>query len=94
MAKHFSFGERFRYKLDNLISRSPFSQVLALAVISAFIVFFAALLITVVTAEHLGLEDQNDNLLFRFWWAFTRLMDSGTFIGDTESFLLQLQEFS
>ena len=88
MAKHFSFGERFRYRLDNLISRSPFSQVLALAVISAFIVFFAALLITVVTAEHLGLEDQNDNLLFRFWWAFTRLMDPGTFIGDTESFFV------
>ena len=87
MKSQFSFKQKTQYRLDNLITRSPFSQILALAVLSALIVIIGAGLISLSSAENTGVPPEEDTLLHRFWWSFTRLMDPGTFVGDTGSVL-------
>ena len=90
MRNRFSFRQRAQYRLDNLITRSPFSQILALAVISGLIVVIGTLTIAMSPAERMGLSPGQDTLLHRVWWSFTRLMDPGTFVGDTGSLLVAI----
>ncbi|MBN1434712.1 hypothetical protein JW921_08130 [Candidatus Fermentibacterales bacterium] len=90
MTNRYPLRQRAQYRLDNLITRSPFSQILALAMLSALIVIVGTLVIALAPGERMGLEPGQDNLFYRLWWCFTRLMDPGTFVEDTGSALIGL----
>jgi voltage-gated potassium channel Kch len=69
-----------RYRFDSAISRGTGRIILWLAALTIGLVFVAALVLTVFD---IGLnEDKDPTLLERFWQAFLRILDPGTFSGD------------
>jgi Trk K+ transport system NAD-binding subunit len=82
MSGRHTFREAVRYKLDNLISKSPVWQILALAVFSALIVVIGTLAVSSAAPEDLQLDGERGGVVHRAWWAFTRLVDPGTFADD------------
>jgi len=79
--KH-TLKEALRYRIDNLISKSPVWQILGLAVLSALIVLIGTLAVSSAAPEDLQLDGERAGLIHRAWWAFSRLVDPGTFVGD------------
>lgn len=75
-----SLRARFRYRFDSAIARGTGRIILWMAVLTIALVFVAAMILTVFD---IGVnEDEHPTLLERFWQAFLRILDPGTFSGD------------
>ncbi len=90
MAGRYSLREIIRYRIDNLITKSPVSQILALAVLSVLIVFLGTLAVSSAAPDALLLEGEGHSAIYRMWWSFTRLVDPGTFVNDSTTALVAL----
>jgi hypothetical protein len=88
MAGRYSLREVIRYRVDNLITKSPVSQILALAVLSAIIIVLGTLAVSSAAPDDLLLEEEGHTVIYRMWWSFTRLVDPGTFINDSTTALV------
>jgi Trk K+ transport system NAD-binding subunit len=86
--KGHSLRERLRYRVDNLITKSPVSQILALAVLSVLIIILGTIAVSSAAPDDLLLEGREQGVVYRLWWSFTRLVDPGTFINDSTSALV------
>src|SRR5215204_6147399 len=76
---------RLRYRVDTAMSRGAGVVILWLAGITFGLVFVAALFLT---AFGIGVnEDKTPSLLERFWQSLLRILDPGTFSGDSGWFL-------
>lgn len=74
-------GARLRYRFDILMSRGAGIVILWLAGITVGFVFLAALVLTIFG---IGVnEEENPSLLESFWQSLLRILDPGTFSGDT-----------
>jgi hypothetical protein len=72
---------RLRYRFDTVMSRGTGIVILWLAGITFGLVFIAALVLTIFG---IGVnEDKMPTLLERFWQSLLRILDPGTFSGDT-----------
>ncbi len=70
-----------RYRFDSAIARGTGRIIVWLAAATIGLVFVAALVLSIF---NIGVnEDKNPTLLERFWQAFLRILDPGTFSGDT-----------
>ncbi|MGI8795207.1 MAG: hypothetical protein ACR2IR_01225 [Acidimicrobiia bacterium] len=75
-----SLRARFRYRFDSAIARGTGRIILWMAAMTVALVFVAAVILTIFDV---GVnEDTNPTLLERFWQAFLRILDPGTFSGD------------
>ena len=80
-ARKVGLRARARYRFDSLMSRGTGIVILWLGVITVGFVFVAALALTIFGV---GVnEDANPSLLERFWQTLLRILDPGTFSGDT-----------
>jgi ion channel POLLUX/CASTOR len=72
---------RLRYRFDSVMSRGTGVVILWLAGITFGLVFLAALVLTIFG---IGVnEDKTPSLLERFWQSLLRILDPGTFSGDS-----------
>jgi ion channel POLLUX/CASTOR len=72
---------RARYWFDTVMSRGAGVVILWLGAITVGLVFIAALVLTIFG---IGInEDENPSLLEAFWQTLLRILDPGTFSGDT-----------
>ncbi len=72
---------RFRYRFDSAIAQGTGRIILWLAALTIALVFVASVILTMF---HIGInEDKHPTLLERFWQAFLRILDPGTFSGDS-----------
>jgi voltage-gated potassium channel Kch len=72
---------RLRYRFDTIMSRGTGIVILWLAGITFGLVFLAALVLTIFG---IGVnEDKTPSLLERFWQSLLRILDPGTFSGDS-----------
>ncbi|MGQ0805634.1 MAG: CASTOR/POLLUX-related putative ion channel [Actinomycetota bacterium] len=75
-----SLRARFRYRFDSAIAQGTGRIILWMAVMTIALVFVAAVILTIFDV---GVnDDTNPTLLERFWQAFLRILDPGTFSGD------------
>jgi Trk K+ transport system NAD-binding subunit len=75
------FRARLRYRFDTVMSRGTGIVILWLAGITFGLVFVAALVLTIFG---IGInEDKTPSLLERFWQSLLRILDPGTFSGDS-----------
>ena len=75
-----SLRSRFRYRLDSAIAQGTGRIILWMAALTVALVFVAAVVLTILDV---GInEDETPTLLERFWQAFLRILDPGTFSGD------------
>jgi voltage-gated potassium channel Kch len=72
---------RLRYRFDSAISQGTGRIILWLAALTLGLVFVAALILTIFDID--VNEDESATLLERFWQAFLRILDPGTFSGDS-----------
>jgi voltage-gated potassium channel Kch len=78
--KH-GFRARLRYLFDSAMSRGAGIIILWLAAITVGLVFLAALVLTIFG---IGVDEETDpSLLESFWQSLLRILDPGTFSGDT-----------
>jgi ion channel POLLUX/CASTOR len=74
-------AQRLRYRFDSSMSRGPAVIILWLAAATVGFVFLVAVALTVFGV---GInEDSDPTLLERFWQSFLRILDPGTFSGDS-----------
>jgi voltage-gated potassium channel Kch len=72
---------RLRYRFDTMMSRGAGIVILWLAAITVGLVFLAALVLTIFG---IGINEETDpSLLESFWQSLLRILDPGTFSGDT-----------
>jgi ion channel POLLUX/CASTOR len=72
---------RLRYRFDSAIAHGTGRIILWLAALTLGLVFVAAVILTVFDIDVGG--DESSTLLERFWQAFLRILDPGTFADDT-----------
>src|SRR5215204_3311305 len=77
-----SFGQKFKYQFDNLMSRGTPAMVGMLFVLSLIIVFVASAIISTAGLMQAG-ETQSLSFSEASWESMMRAMDSGTMSGDT-----------
>jgi Trk K+ transport system NAD-binding subunit len=82
MAPKYSFGQRFRYWFDNVMSRGAPALIGMLAVASLAVVFVAGLIINLLGFRQDG-EAERIRLGEAIWQSLMRTLDSGTMGGDT-----------
>jgi ion channel POLLUX/CASTOR len=80
-ARRVGLGARARYRFDIVMSRGPGIVILWLAGITVALVFLAALVLTIFGIGVNAGEDPS--LLEAFWQSLLRILDPGTFSGDT-----------
>jgi len=80
-----SVGARVRYRFDNTISRGTLPVIGYLALLT-FVLVFGAALILAITGTGFGAHD-HPGLGEAFWQSLLRILDPGTFSGDTGWFL-------
>jgi hypothetical protein len=90
MPRRNTIREVLRYRIDNLITKSPIVLIPALGVLSIAIVLLGTLVIGSAAPDDLLLDGENRSLIYRMWWSFTRLVDPGTFIHDSTTILVAL----
>jgi voltage-gated potassium channel Kch len=74
-------GARLRYRFDTTMSHGPGVIILWLFAATVAFVFLVAVVLTIFGV---GVnEDTDPTLLERFWQAFLRILDPGTFSGDS-----------
>ena len=74
-------GSRLRYRFDTTMSHGPGVIILWLFAATVAFVFLVAVVLTIFGV---GVnEDTDPTLLERFWQAFLRILDPGTFSGDS-----------
>jgi voltage-gated potassium channel Kch len=81
MNRPVSLGDRFRYWFDNQFSSGTGKLIIGLSIISFFIIFIAALILTLT-----GFSQEGGNPLSfyeAFWEAMMRTFDAGTMGADT-----------
>ena len=72
---------RLRYRFDTAMSRGPGVIILWLFGVTVAFVFLVALVLTIFGV---GInEDHDPTLMERFWQSFLRILDPGTFSGDS-----------
>lgn len=72
---------RARYRFDSLMSRGTGVVILWLGALTVALVFLAALVLTIFGV---GVNEEKDpSLLEAFWQSLLRILDPGTFSGDT-----------
>jgi hypothetical protein len=80
-ARRVGLGARARYRFDIVMSRGAGVVILWLAGITVALVFLAALVLTIFGIGVNAGEDPS--LLEAFWQSLLRILDPGTFSGDT-----------
>ena len=78
-------GQRVRYRFDNTISRGTLPVIGYLAVLTFVLVFTAAFLLA-ITGTAIN-EKDDPGILEAFWQSLLRILDPGTFSGDSGWFL-------
>ncbi len=76
--------DKVRYRFDNTISRGTLPVILWLAAFTIALVFVAALVLTITGT---GVGNDDSSLAETFWQSFLRILDPGTFSGDSGWFL-------
>lgn len=74
---------RFRYWFDNLISRRPSMIIAWLGAFTIFLVLIAALVVTIARLHGMDGGEEPLGFLESFWQNLLRILDPGTFSGDT-----------
>ena len=75
-----SFGQRFRYKFDNLMSKGPLAMMALLGLMSLLVVAIAGAILWLL---HIGPEGESPlNFTEGSWQSLMRTLDSGTMGGD------------
>ena len=82
MPQKYSFGQKFRYWFDNVMSRGAPALIGMLAVASLAVVFVAGLVISLFGFNQEG-EDGRLSIGEATWQSLMRTLDSGTMGGDT-----------
>jgi voltage-gated potassium channel Kch len=78
--KKTSFGEKFRYRFDNVMARGAGAIIGLLGLVTLLFIVIIALVV-----EILGIVPKSEgNFLEVFWQNLLRTMDTGTMAGDTE----------
>ncbi|MEP6646538.1 MAG: potassium transporter TrkA [Saprospiraceae bacterium] len=78
--KKITFGESFRYKFDNLMSKGPLAMMSLLGLMSLLVVAMAGVLLWLL---HIGPQGEEPlNFVEGMWQSLLRTMDSGTMGGD------------
>lgn len=75
-----TFGSKFRYKFDNLMSKGPIAMIGLLALLSLLVVFIAGLILYLFSISPEGEEPMS--LIEGVWQSLMRTLDSGTMGGD------------
>jgi voltage-gated potassium channel Kch len=76
-----SLRARLRYRFDSAIAQGTGRIILWLAALTIGLVFVAAVILTIFDID--VNDDETSTLLERFWQAFLRILDPGTFSGDS-----------
>ncbi|HZV69110.1 MAG TPA: potassium transporter TrkA [Saprospiraceae bacterium] len=75
-----TFGQRFRYKFDNLMSKGPLAMMSLLGLMSLLVVAIAGAILWLL---HIGPEGESPlNFVEGSWQSLMRTLDSGTMGGD------------
>jgi len=78
-----TFGSRLRYKFDNALSRGPSVVIGWLGFITLAIIVLVGLVVAFAKVGGVGGADESKSVVESIWDALTRVVDAGTFVGDT-----------
>ena len=74
---------RLRYRMDVALSRGPFTLIVWLGLLTLAVIVSAALIMTVFRLTGFNGDEERLGPLEAFWQSLLRVLDAGTFAGDT-----------
>jgi voltage-gated potassium channel Kch len=77
------FRSRVRYRMDVALSRGPFTLIVWLGLLTLAVILASALIMTVFRLTGFNGDDGRLDPLEAFWQSLLRVLDAGTFAGDT-----------
>jgi voltage-gated potassium channel Kch len=80
--KNTSFGDRFRYRFDNVMARGPIAIIGLLALVTLIFILIVATILAVTGIAPQGVAHEKGNFGELLWQNMLRALDSGTFASD------------
>ncbi len=78
-----SIGARLRYRFDAGLSRGPSVVIAWLGLLTLLVILIAALVLTIFQLKGINGEENTRGLIENYWLAMTRVLDPGTFSGES-----------